>query len=171
MTGWRPCLIVRQRLGDQAGAAVAVQGRQLGQGAHNIQDGQGPGHLLEPGSLLSQAPSQVQEEFRLPLNPDFFGPQDPGLVILEVRGDEALGVYQGLLADVVGRHQMQVGLGDLQIIAEDLVVAHLEAVDAGGAALLGLQFGDPVLAFPAEANEFVQLRVIALPDDAPILNT
>ncbi len=45
------------------------------------------------------------------LSPDLFRPQDPGFVILEVRGDEALGVHQGLLADVVGGRQVQVGLG------------------------------------------------------------
>ena len=170
MTGWRPCLMVQPRLGSQPGTAVAMLGRQFGQGGQDIQNGQGPGHLLETGDLLSQAFPQVQEEFRLPFDPDLFRPQDPGFVILEVRGDEALGVHQGLLADVVGGHQVQVGLGDLQVIAEDLVVAHFQAVDAGAAALLGFQAGDPVLAFPAEADEFVQLRVIAFPDDPAIFD-
>ena len=71
-----------------------------------------PATAGDPNKPLYQAPPQVKEEFRLPLHPDFFGPQDPGLVILEVRGDEALGVYQGLFANVVGRHLVQVGPGN-----------------------------------------------------------
>ena len=125
---------------------------------------------LRRGTSCPRRFRQVQEEFRLPFGPDLFRPQDPGFVILQVHGDEALGVHQGLFADVVGGHQVLVGLGDLQVIAEDLVVAHFQAVDAGAAAFLGLQAGDPVLAFPAEADEFVQLRVIAFPDDPPIFD-
>ena len=56
-------------LGSHPGAAVAMQGRQFGQGGQDVQNGQGPGHLLETGDLLPQAPAQVQEEFRLPFEP------------------------------------------------------------------------------------------------------
>ena len=48
-------LQVEPRLGSQPGTAVAVLGRQLGQGGQDIQNGQGPGHLLETGDLLPQA--------------------------------------------------------------------------------------------------------------------
>ena len=59
------------------------------------------------------------------------GAEDLLLVLLELRRDEALGVDQRLLAHVVGRDPVQVRLGDLDVVAEDLVVADLERADAG----------------------------------------
>ena len=52
-------------------------------------------------------------------------PQDLALILLELRCDEALGIGQGLLADVVFRDQVQVGVGDLNVVAEDLIVPDL----------------------------------------------
>ena len=49
---------------------------------------------------------------------------------------------QRLLADVVGRDLAEVGLGHLDVIAEDLVVADLERADPGPLPLPALEQGD-----------------------------
>src|SRR5690606_3465761 len=52
-------------------------------------------------------------------------------------------------------------IGDLQVVAEDLVVADLHALDAGGLLLARFEAGD-VLAVGAERGaQFVQLRAVA----------
>ena len=49
--------------------------------------------------------------------------EDSGLVVLELGRGEALGIDQGLLALVVGGNGLEVGLGDLDVVAEDIVEA------------------------------------------------
>src|SRR3989304_5001902 len=65
---------------------------------------------------------------------------------LHLRGDEALRVGQGLLADVVGRDQLEVGLADLDVVAEDFVEAHPQGFDPGARSFRRFEVGDP--AFP-----------------------
>ena len=72
--------------------------------------------------------------------------EDLLLVLLQLRRDVALGVLERLLALVVGRDLGGVGVRDLDVVAEDLVEADLEAGDAGAGDLLGLEAGDPLLA-------------------------
>src|SRR3712207_7135519 len=55
-----------------------------------------------------------------------FRSSDRRLVLLQFGRDEALAGAEGLLAQVVGRDVWQVRPGDLQVVAEDLVVADLE---------------------------------------------
>ena len=57
--------------------------------------------------------------------------------ILQLLGDVPLAIAKGLLADVAVRHLGEVGLGDLDVIAEYFVKADLEAFDAGGFPLRG----------------------------------
>ena len=96
------------------------------------------------------------------------GRQHLFFVFLQFRRDVALGVLEGLLAQVVGRHLAGVGVGDLDVIAEDLVVADLQAGDAGAGDFLGLEAGDPFLAVAGDGVQFIQLRVVAGADDAAL---
>ena len=84
----------------------------------------------------------------------------------------ALGVLDGLLADVVGRDLRAVaalGVGDLDVVAEDLVEADLEAGDPGPADLVGLVPGDPGLAAPGQVALLVEVGVVAVADQAAFL--
>jgi hypothetical protein len=47
------------------------------------------------------------------------GVEDLLLVLLQLRGDIALGVAEGLLPDVVLGDTIAVGVGDLQVVTED----------------------------------------------------
>ncbi len=67
------------------------------------------------------------------------------LVLLQVRRDIAFAVGGGLLAHVVVRHVAEIGLRDLDVVAEDGVVADFERVDAGAFALACLEVRDPGL--------------------------
>ena len=71
-------------------------------------------------------------------------------MLLELGSDVPLGVLDRLLADVVAGDVAALGLGlgvrDLDVIAEDLVEADLQALDPGAPDLLGLKLGDPRLA-------------------------
>ena len=73
----------------------------------------------------------VGEQLLLQREDLLLGVQHLALVVLQLRRGEALGVGQRLLALVVGRRQMQVGARDLDVVAEDVVEAHLERLDAG----------------------------------------
>ena len=86
-----------------------------------------------------------------------FGVEHFALVVLQLGSGEALGVGQGLLALVVGGGQVLVGSGDFDVVAEDVVEAHLERRDAGALALAGFDLGDVLFAVLAEVAQFVEL--------------
>ena len=96
------------------------------------------------------------------------GVQHLALVILQLGGGEALGVGQGLLAFVVGGREVQVGARDFDVVAEYVVEAHLERLDAGALALAGFDLGDVLAAVPAEVAQLVELGVEAGADGAAI---
>src|SRR5947209_7524553 len=94
--------------------------------------------------------------------------EDDGLLLLERRGDVALGADQGLLADVVGRNQVAVRVRHLEVVAEDAVVAHPQRADPGAAPLLLLEAGD-VRARPLPGGEqVVELGVGSGPHRAAV---
>ena len=86
-----------------------------------------------------------------------FGVEHFALVILQLGGGEALGVDQGLLAFVVGGREVQIGAGDFDVVAEDVVEADLQRGDAGALALAGFDLGDVLVAVLAEVAELVEL--------------
>ncbi len=85
-----------------------------------------------------------------------------------VRRDVALGVLERLLARVVRRDARGVGVGDLDVIAEHLVVADLQTGDAGPQDLVGLEASDPVLAAGGDLVQFVEVGVVSPADDAAL---
>ena len=115
------------------------------------------------------ADAQLGEETALDLDDLLFGVEDLGFVFLQLRGGEALGADQGLLALVIGGRMLQVGLADLNVKAEDVVELDLERVDAGAFALALLDLRDVVLAVAADVAEFVELGVEPALDDSAIV--
>ena len=90
------------------------------------------------------------------------------LQFLQLLGDVALAVHQGLLADVVCRDLVPEGVGDLDVVAEDLVVPDFQGADAGLLLLPLLQLREEALAAGEDVPELVQLGVVAVPDEAPL---
>src|SRR5262245_43670554 len=92
---------------------------------------------------------QTREELGLKRPQSLFRPEYFRLVFFELRRDEALAAGDRLLARVVARHELEVRVGDLDVVAEHLVVAHLERCDPRASALACFEGGDPALAVVA----------------------
>ena len=124
-------------------AHVAVRLGHLGQRGGNVQLGRGPRRREQLRGRAAIWAQHLPEELALQLQDALLGVEHQRLVLLQLGRDVALGVDQRLLADVVGRDERRVGLRDLDVVAEDLVVADLERLDAGALPLDRLQVGDP----------------------------
>ena len=112
--------------------------------------------------------AELGEEFGFELFGAFFGTEHLVFHLLERGGDVALGVGHGLLARVVVRDLGEMGGGDLDEVAEDVVEFDLQRVDAGALAFVLLEAGDPVLAAAGGVAEFVELGRPAVADDAAV---
>ena len=70
--------------------------------------------------------AQRLEQLELALDDPLVGAEHLLLVFLQRRRDEALAAGNRLLADVVGRHGVQVRLRDFDVVAEHAVEADLQ---------------------------------------------
>ena len=120
--------------------------------------------MENPGGGRSRRGPDRTKEPVFQLQPFVLGAGDLFLEFLELRGDEAFGVDQGLLADEVLGHMGQLAAADFDIVAEDLVEADLEVANAGARPLAGLQPQNQRLAVAQQAHQFVKLRVVTGPD-------
>jgi len=91
-----------------------------------------------------------------------------GLVLLELGGDVALGRGEGLAALVVFGNPTPVRVGNLEVIAEDLVVADLERANPGPGSLALLHGCEMLLAAVAQLAILVERRVEAGPNHVPL---
>ena len=108
--------------------------------------------------------AQRLEQFGLAGRDPLFGTKHLGLVLLKLRGDVALRRGQRLAPLVIGRHLGALGVGDLDVVAEDFVVAHLERRDPGPFPLPLLDRRDVLLAAVAKPAGLVQHGVVLRPD-------
>jgi hypothetical protein len=81
--------------------------------------------------------------------------------LFERLGDVALAADGGLAADVVGGDEVEVGLGDLDVVAKIVCEADLQAADAGALLLGALEVGEPSLVVRSERTETVEFGVVA----------
>ena len=146
-------------------AAVVVLHRHRRQRAQAVQLRYCGGGPLYPGHGVAQGLAQPGEQLifqrRIPVG----GRENIVLQILQLLCDVALAVDQRLLADVCPRHQLLEGVGDLDVVAEYLVVADLQGADAGLFLLGSLHGGDDALAAVEDAPQPVHFRVKAVPDE------
>ena len=63
------------------------------------------------------------------------------------------------------RNSIQVRLGDLDVIPEDLVIADFQRLDARLIALLALDCSDPGFPIPADNSQFVKRGVVPIPNE------
>ena len=113
---------------------------------------------------------QQQELFILHLAGTFVRPQDGILHLLELRGDEAFRIHQRLLALVVGRHLVVMALGYFNVVAENVVEADFQGINARPPALLLLELGQPLLPVAGSQAQLIQPGVVPFPDDAALLD-
>ena len=113
--------------------------------------------------------AKIEEELVFELARAFLCAEDFRLHLLQLGRDEALGVGQGLLARVVGGDGGEIGGADLDVVAEDLVVADLERLDAGAFLLAALESGEPFLALDRGGAKFLQRGMVSGADEAAFL--
>ena len=76
----------------------------------------------------------LREQFPFQREDLFLGIQDFPLVVLQFRRGESLGIHQRLFALVIRRRQVLVGFGDFDVVAEYVIEANLQRLDAGARA-------------------------------------
>src|SRR5690606_1278995 len=89
-------------------------------------------------------------------------------LLFELRRDVSLRIDERLLADVVVRDLILVRVGDLEVVAEDLVEADLEGRDAGSLRLFLLHTDQPVFAGACDTPALVELFVEPIADKASL---
>src|SRR5205823_9705983 len=89
----------------------------------------------------------------------------------DLRGGEALGIDQSLLALVVGGGEMQIGFGDLDVKTKNRVELDLERGDSGALALALFDLGDVLPRVAAEIAKLIEVGVDAGRDHPAIGKT
>ena len=126
---------------------VVLDRRRLGERARARRATRAPRAVsCTRGASAATRRAQRLEDLELALEDALVGAEDLLLVLLERRRDESLAAGDRLLAVVVGRHACQVRPRDLDVVAEDPVVADLQRRDAGPRALGFFHLGDALLA-------------------------
>ena len=150
------------------GAAVIVADRHRRQRAQAVQLRHCRGRRLNAAHLSGNGKTQLREQFKFQCRDPVGGGENVALQVLQLLGDIALTVYEGLLADIGVRHLIFKGIGHLDVVAENLVVADFQGADAGFLLLLRLHGGHETLAAVENAPESVHFRVKAVPDELPL---
>ena len=159
----------QHRLLDDLRPAVVPLPGQLGQGRQHVDLGQHGGGRLASAAESAATASRSSRNSAYSSSLAFSSAVEHLLlVLLQLRRDVALGVLDRLLADVVGGDLLAVGVGDLDVVAEDLVEADLQVGDAGPLGLLGLVAGDPLLAAVGQLAQRVELGAEAVADEAAV---
>ena len=166
--GVAPGLDVGDRRAVDDGPHPALVVGDGGQRLGHIGGGAGSGATEQRGAVGGDPAHRLGQQLQLAGQGALAGAQHDALLLLEPRGDVALGADQRLLAQVVGWHRLPVGVGDLEVVAEDPVVTDLERADAGALPLLPLQPGDEVAGLGGGAVQPVQLGVGPVADEATL---
>ena len=146
------------------GAVVVILYGQAGEGRQHVEPRELGGVELYGMDILGHLAYQFGVEARLDDGYLLLGAEYLLLVDLELLGDIPLGVDERLLADPLLGHLVAVCVGHLDIVAEHVVVAYLEARDPSRGALAGLYLQEIVLAGVGYVAQFVELRVDPLAD-------
>ena len=112
--------------------------------------------------------AQFDEDAFLDFNASVVCGEDLALEFFELGRGETFGVDQGLLALVIGWRKGHVGLGDLDVVTEDRVIADLEGTDAGAGAFALFNGRDGLAAGGGDGAQLIEFRVDAGGDCAAI---
>src|SRR5260370_10254770 len=152
--------------GSEVRASVTAIGAKFREGGKNVKLRDGRGGLAQTRRFCGNAGAQVDEKLALDFEDALVGGKDFALVFFQLRRSETLRVDQGLLALVIVGREMQVGLGNFDVIAENMVEADFKRSDVGALALALFHRGEDLFALLATLAPFVALRVAAAAVDA-----
>src|SRR5664279_2573776 len=143
----------------EQGTAVAAIGGERRERSEHIDFRQRQRGLADASRLRGDCGAQLREQAPLDLDYLLLGVEHLDLVLLQLWRGKALGVDQGLLTFVLPRREVQVRLGDLEVIAEDAVELDLQRTDTGALAFALLDLCDVLLAVAAQVAKFVESRI------------
>ena len=142
---------------------VVRKGGRLGQPGQHVEGGEAARGFLNPRApRAATRAAKLLEELDFALEDPLVGADHLLLVLLQRRRDEPLSAGNRLLAVIVGRNGVQIRFGDLDVVAEDPVIPHLQRADARPRALALLERGDDLLAGAADAAQLVELGIDAV---------
>ena len=130
------------------GADIAMPHGDGGQSGEHIGAGNGGGEAGYGGPLVGNLPADLAVQGAFQLLQPLPGVQYLAFVLFQLRRNKPLGAGEGLTALIIRRHGVQVGAADLNVVAENLVVAHFEAADAGAFPFPAFQPGDKTAGIP-----------------------
>ena len=120
--------------------------------------------------MVEHGGDQFGKKFLLTGQGIFFGVQDFLFLLLQIVGDIALAVHGCLTADVVFRHEVQIGFGNVDVVAEVVGVFYLQALDAGAGLFAAFEFRKPSFVVAGEGANSIQLRIKISTDRAAIIH-
>ena len=103
----------------QRGTSIRTLGRDVCQSEKDIRLSQSKRRLPDPLRFACDRRTQLAKQTALDLNDLLFGLKHFAFILLQLRRSKPLGVYERLLPFKIGRNQMQIGLGNLKVVAED----------------------------------------------------
>ena len=149
-------------------ADIAVALRDNGKRAEYICLSQRPCGLLDPQRTVGDLVPELHEQVIFQLHQPVLRPQDGLLQLFQLRRDVTLRIHQRLLADIILGNLSAIAVRDLQIIAEDLVVADFHFLDASPLLLTGLDVCKPLLPVRLRRSEVIDLLAVSLSDKSAL---
>ena len=129
-------------------ALVVALGGEMGEAGEHVELRQRGGGLANARGIARHLAADADEQVAFQRRGCAPRRPESSLLFFQLRRGEAFGVHQCLLALVIRRRQVQIGLRDFDVVAEDIVEADLERGDAGALALAQSRSG------PARCLEF-----------------
>ena len=74
-----------------------------------------------------------------------------------------------MLSDIFGRNKLLVAIGNLYVIAENLVIFNAEIFNSCAFSFLRLDFGDKAVSVLSDKAERIDLLVVTLADNVAVL--
>ena len=145
----------------ERGPDVAVAHRDRGQRGDGIDLANGAAGGEDGAAHLRNAIEQRVVQSRFDGDRFLFRADDFLFQHFQIGSDEALGVDQRLLADVVVRHLRQIRLRDFDVVAEDGVEADFQRADARPLPLASFDLDEDRLRVAGDVAELVELGVDA----------
>src|SRR5262245_30483055 len=153
----------------QFGPDVVVTRRAFGQRRAEVNVRDASGNLGDAVSVAADLGADLAVEVGFEFDDPLAGVGDQRFMFFQFQRKEAFGVSQSLFTDIITGGELQVRLRDLDVIAEDLVVADLERPYSAAFALARLELRQKI--FPAREHvaQLVKLFGEACADDrAPL---
>ncbi len=155
-------------LGEDGTGVVTLRG-EAGEGEEDVEPGNGGGGVTKARRFGGDFFADLGEEATLDFENARVSFENFALEHAKFGGGEAFGVDESLFAFVVGWREVEIGFGNFDVVAEDLIEADFERADAGAEALALLDGGDGLFATAGERAELVEFGVIAGADVAGLV--